>query len=826
MKKLIFVIFLAFFVLVTFQSCLDEIVGTEEDDNTPPVAVVDSDMEITIGEEVILDGSDSYDPDEDKLTYKWEFLSKPEGSETVLENPDSINASFIPDARGSYQIRLTVSDGDASHAAALSATADIKILGNINDDMTLINLFEDPNEPDYAVSGVSNINADVTIEPGVVIEFGAGTRMDVESEGSLYAVGTEDDPIIFTGATKTAGSWSGLVFNSNNTNNVLTYVLVEYGGGSYYSNINVSYDAGVKIQNTTSQHSSSYGLDADNSADLREFSNNTFTNNTVASLNIPAKMIGSLDSESSYSGESGEAFVSVYAASVETIQEWPAIDAPYVLDGVIKIKSAVTVKPGAVFQLTSDSRIDVEGDNGELIAIGTADSMIKFVGTQELTGHWKGITILNKNAGNELTYVEVSHGGKSYYSNVSIESNGAAKITNSKFTMSESEGLNVEPDGELRNFSNNTFEADAHLRIPGRQIGFIDANSSYIGTTGNGYVEVYGTSITDDQSWPAIDAPYVVDGVMKIESTVNVKPGAVFKFTDASRIDVQGNNGELIAIGKADSLIKFIGTQEIVGHWKGINFSTKNPNNELTYTEVSHGGQDYYANVSVEHNGSAKITNSTSTMSGTYGIEVASGGEITEFSNNTISSDAITRIPPYLIGKIDENSTFGMDGYILIYGGDVEIDQDWVAAQAPYRIEGVLDILADVTIAPGAVFEMTAASRIDVESGENGGSMQAIGTATDSIKFVGENDVQGYWKGITFSTNTTDNQMEYCTVANGGSSYYSNIIVSYNGRLTLNHSNIRDSENYGVEVESGGEFYENGNSYSNNKMGDVHAPEN
>lgn len=825
MRKIFWVLFVSILILVTLQSCFDDILGTdEEEENTPPVAVVGNDRDVTIGEPVILDGSDSYDPDDDALIYSWKMLSKPAGSQATLEQPDSIITSFVPDKRGSYQIQLTVSDGKDSHAAALSATADIKVLGTINEDMTLIDVFENSDEPDYAVSNVVNVNANLTVEPGVIIEFGAGARMDIESEGSLVAIGSASEPIIFTGATKTAGSWAGLAFNGNNINNELSYVVVEYGGSNNYSNIKVGYNGGVKINNTTSQYSANYGLDTDNGAVLREFQNNVFSDNAKGSLNIPCNMIGALDSESSYSGQTGDEFVSVYASTIATDQTWPALDAAYVMDGIMNIKSAITVKPGAIFKFTDAARLDIEGDNGELIAIGKADSLIKFLGTQELAGHWSGINFWTRNSGNELTYTEVSHGGSGNNSNVTITYDGAAKITNSKFTMSSTEGVNVESGGVLREFANNTFEADAILRIPSDQIGSLDANSSYIGTAGTGNVEVYSRTVKDNQTWPAIDAPYIVDGIVNIESQVTIEPGAIFKFTNSSRIDVQGDNGEFIAIGTSGNLIRFMGTQEIAGHWRGINFETKNPGNELTYTEISHGGNSNYNNVSIEYNGSAKITNSTFKMSENYGVGVTAGGQITEFSDNDFQADAKLHIPAYLMGQIDENSTFGVDSYISVFGSNVETDQNWVATDMPFRIEGIVNILADVTIAPGAFFECVSNARIDIESGDNGGSLSAVGTSTDSIKFVGVNNVQGYWRGLVFSTKSSDNLMEYCVISNGGASGYSNIIVSYNGSLTVNYSSIRNSENYGVEVESGGQFNESGNTYSNNKMGDLDTP--
>lgn len=45
------------------------------------------------------------------ITWSWEFVSKPPGSSAVLSTPTSSSSSFSPDVRGSYLIKLTVTDG-------------------------------------------------------------------------------------------------------------------------------------------------------------------------------------------------------------------------------------------------------------------------------------------------------------------------------------------------------------------------------------------------------------------------------------------------------------------------------------------------------------------------------------------------------------------------------------------------------------------------------------------------------------------------------------------------------------------------------------------
>jgi hypothetical protein len=71
----------------------------------------------------------------------------------------------------------------------------------------------------------------LTIEPGVTVLFGV-TR-DITVRGTLTALGTSTDPILFTGETATPGSWAGLNFVGTAQQHAaghLAYATVEYGG--------------------------------------------------------------------------------------------------------------------------------------------------------------------------------------------------------------------------------------------------------------------------------------------------------------------------------------------------------------------------------------------------------------------------------------------------------------------------------------------------------------------------------------------------------------------------------------------------------------------
>ena len=73
----------------------------------------------------------------------------------------------------------------------------------------------------------------LNIEPGVTVLFGL-TRV-ITVKGTLTALGTPTDPILFTGETPTPGLWGGLTFTGTPEQHAVgrfAYTTIEYGGYS------------------------------------------------------------------------------------------------------------------------------------------------------------------------------------------------------------------------------------------------------------------------------------------------------------------------------------------------------------------------------------------------------------------------------------------------------------------------------------------------------------------------------------------------------------------------------------------------------------------
>jgi len=79
--------------------------------NTAPNADAGEDQAITIiNTAVQLDGTQSWDPDGDNISYLWTITSKPAGSGATLSDSSIATPTFVADVKGTYEVELVVTD--------------------------------------------------------------------------------------------------------------------------------------------------------------------------------------------------------------------------------------------------------------------------------------------------------------------------------------------------------------------------------------------------------------------------------------------------------------------------------------------------------------------------------------------------------------------------------------------------------------------------------------------------------------------------------------------------------------------------------------------
>jgi hypothetical protein len=437
----------------------------DSDDENPKPRIDDpvitaragNDQVVTEQASVTLSAANSTVTPQQSLTYQWKFIQRPALSSATLATPSSSNTVFIADKSGIYKAELLVRAGTHSDkdtvvinvlASTVPGTIPVVLNSNISTDKILENKVDDPALADYIVTTDIRVTGKLTIQPGVRIEFEENKGLDIT--GSIVAAGTETHPVIFTGKLKQKGYWKGILIHSNNIENTLNHVVVEYGGKTSFTELplvkaNVALygndvsASSLNVTNTLITNSGGYGLYVAGISTLGTFSNNTFNINLGNAVYAPARQLHKFDNSSAFSGNKFDGVETGGTLNEANARTWSALQfgGAYLVTQDLTIKSGLEISPGVQFQFSKDVLLRVT-ENGYLNASGTADQRITFTAASTLANnYWAGILVETNNALNKLRYCDVFYGGVkempgfvSTKANVAVASFASLSVTN------------------------------------------------------------------------------------------------------------------------------------------------------------------------------------------------------------------------------------------------------------------------------------------------------------------------------------------------------------------------------------------------------------
>jgi hypothetical protein len=202
------------------------------------------------------------------------------GFESFSENTFSGNAEgpmwIAFDDIGSIDSGTTFDNGTAVRAYG----------DRLNNDATVTPLSGDT---PYQISGQGEINATLTVEPGVEMTFESNVSLRVFSGSALVADGTSSDPITMTATPgdEQQGWWKGVAFFSNNADNTLNHVEIRHAGSESITTsideaANVALrgtDTQLDLTNSTITDSGNHGVFCGSSSSNLSASGNSFSNN-------------------------------------------------------------------------------------------------------------------------------------------------------------------------------------------------------------------------------------------------------------------------------------------------------------------------------------------------------------------------------------------------------------------------------------------------------------------------------------------------------------------------------------------------------------------
>jgi hypothetical protein len=321
--------------------------------------------------------------------------------------------------------------------------------------------------------------------------------------------------------------------------------------------------------------------------------------------------------------------------------------------GDIRVTSNLTIEAGAILVMCAGSSITIE-PTGSITAIGTAAKPILIKGDSEVKGFWQGLAIESNNPNNKMSYVTIKDAG-TYWAwedaNLFLQSGSSLEISNSEISNSSDVGMFVSESVTLSNFANNTFSNNTTgLSIHVKNLHQIDAASNYNNGNANDFIFVRSGTITTDVTWVATTTPYLMKGVY-VESGLTVNPGATFLMEADSYFQIEAT-GFLKANGTSVNMINIIGRYTTAGYWDGLKITSTNPNNQLSYVNVSDGGSYWaYSYSNIDLDGSLLLDNCTISNANSWGLNVSSSASVT--SGGLVQTDA---------AGVESNNTFTTNG--------------------------------------------------------------------------------------------------------------------------------------------------------------------
>jgi hypothetical protein len=339
----------------------------------------------------------------------------------------------------------------------------------------------------------------------------------------------------------------------------------------------------------------------------------------------------------------------------------------YIVTKTIDVNHELTIEPGVVVAFERDVRLNINDNGGLLIARGTAEKKIKFVGVQKTKGYWVGMALYSGSNANLFEHVEVQHAGsRPVYSTIksalflSGGSRAQIALKNCLFTQNDGYGVYVYEGGQFSEFARNSFtnNTGAGILLDAANVVKLDQASTFTGGNGRNVVEVTPSSIKGEEvTWAgfADKTPYRINGEFVVTTGWKLSPGVTLEMNRDAVIRIN-SDGYISAKGTDTGKVVFTGAENTPAYWRGIICYSSDTKNILENTEVRNAGSislvsGKKANIAIYGNRSTMTIRTTRISgSGGHGVYVSSGASVNTdlstvntFENNTLANVLIDK---------------------------------------------------------------------------------------------------------------------------------------------------------------------------------------
>ncbi len=291
---------------------------------------------------------------------------------------------------------------------------------------------------DYTIDCETLITGDVVIEAGTVIEFTSTGSLIIDEGGSLRAIGTAEDHIIFRGTTDGLETWRGIYFESNSVHNILDFCEITNAGQEKWTGFDdpaaISIAGRASVTNSKINFNRGVGVLTDKDSEIgtiQVLSNNMFQNNSSYPVSMSFFNIETLDGTNEFV-ENGIQQINVKAAefvgedlsvSKTSIPYFVEATSVHKLIGVsngIHAASSLTIEAGVKMLFDEGMGIMVAG-NSQLKIKGTSNEKVELKAAEEFKNYWKGIFHNGLSNSNVIEHTIISGAASSSFSGLDIK---------------------------------------------------------------------------------------------------------------------------------------------------------------------------------------------------------------------------------------------------------------------------------------------------------------------------------------------------------------------------------------------------------------------
>ena len=582
----------------------------------------------------------------------------------------------------------------------------------------------------------------VDLEPGVEVKFDGDYQITIGSTngnypGALRALGTNISPILISSnsLTPAAGDWNCIRFYNyaDDDSCHFEYTTFEYGGSS--QTMLYLQDSAPTFNNCNFRNMNQPAISPHNSASGAWITNCNFEDGNSYPLTCYATQNYKNGSGNTFSGNTIQS-IQVYGEEINESRYWNSQPIPYrivnddlTLFGSGYNASILTIESGAVLEFDTSLELEI-GINVYADRLGgVMAENVTFQGVADSAGAWFGIRMREYTLGdsNRFDNCTIRNGdyGIYAYNNASFHINNCTFTGNSKAAS-----------------------------VAANEMFCFEAGNIYTGNVDD-RIEVRSDVVSDSQTWITQATPLHVTGHLEIHGYTNVQSiltinsGSILEFEPGVEFRVGKNVYADRLGGVMAENVTFQGVADSAGAWFGVRmreytYGDSNRFDNCTFKNGSYG-------VYVENNAVFHIYNCT-------------------FTGNSVAASVLGNgMYCFEAGNI---YTANVDDRIEIRSDVVSNSQTWTAQSTPLHVTGHLEIhgysgvVSILTISPGMILETDPG--IEIRSGNSTYADRIGGIMADNVTFRGDADSPGTWFGVRMRrfSYADSNRFDTCTFQN------------------------------------------------------------